>query len=85
MLESIDLMEFEIIVAPEFRVASSHGVGDFQQIVAEISVAGLDETSCFRLKLTGLVLRPDKACVLGDRGLRIKTADLPISAMMPAE
>ena len=34
----VDLFEFEVIVTPELGVASSHGVGGFQQVVAEIAV-----------------------------------------------
>ena len=40
MLELVDLFVFEVIVAPKLGVASSHRVGGFQQIVAEIAVAG---------------------------------------------
>ena len=39
MLVLVDLFEFEVIVTPELGVASSHGVGGFQQVVAEIAVA----------------------------------------------
>ena len=39
MLELVDLMEFEVVVAPKLGVASSHRVGGFQQVVAEIAVA----------------------------------------------
>ena len=42
---------------PELRVASSHGVGGFQQVVAEITVAGFNHPRMFRLKVTGLVPR----------------------------
>ena len=38
MLVLVDLMEFEVVVAPELGAASSHRVGGFQQIVAEIAV-----------------------------------------------
>ena len=41
MLVLVDLFEFEVIVAPKLGVASSHGVGGLQQVVAEIAVAGL--------------------------------------------
>ena len=34
MLVLVDLLELEVVVAPELGVASSHGVGGFQQIVA---------------------------------------------------
>ena len=40
VLELVDLLELEVIVAPKLGVASSHGVGGFQQVVAEIAVAG---------------------------------------------
>jgi len=39
VLESVDLMELEVVVALELGVASSHGVGCFQQIVTKIAVA----------------------------------------------
>ena len=39
MLVLVDLFEFEVIVAPKLGVASSHGVGCFQQIVTKIAVA----------------------------------------------
>ena len=35
MLELVDLMEIEVIVAPELGVASSHRVGSFQQVITE--------------------------------------------------
>ncbi len=76
MLELVDLLELEVVVAPEFGVASSHGVGGFQQVVAEETVAGLDELGVLGLKFTGLVLGPDKAGVLGDRCLGLKSVDV---------
>ena len=76
MLVLVDLFEFEVIVAPELGVASSHRVGGFQQIVAEIAVAGFNHPGVFRLKLTGLVFVPDKAGKLGDRGLGFEAADV---------
>ena len=76
MLELIDLFEFEVIVAPELGVASSHGVGCFQQIVAKVTVAGFNHSGILRLKVTGLVLCPDKAGILGNRSLRLKTVDI---------
>ena len=76
MLELIDLFEFEVIVAPELGVASSHGVGGFQQVVTEIAVTGLDELGMLSLKVAGLVLRPDKAGKLGNGRLRVKAVDI---------
>ena len=38
MLVLVDLMVLEVIVAPELGVASSHRVGSFQEVVAEIAV-----------------------------------------------
>ena len=76
MLELIDLMKFEVIVAPELGVASSHGVGGFQQVVAKVAVAGFNQSCILCYKVTGLVLRPDKSCVLGNRSLRFKAADI---------
>ena len=66
MLELIDLFEFEVIVAPELRVASSHGVGGFQQVVTEIAVTGLDELAVLCLEVAGLMLCPDKTGKLGN-------------------
>ena len=76
MLELIDLFEFEVIVAPELGVASSHRVGGFQQIVAKETVAGLNEAGVLGFKLTGLVLFPDKTGIFGDRSLGLKTVDV---------
>ena len=76
MLVLVDLFEFKVIVTPELGVASSHRVGSFQQVVAEIAVAGFDHPGVFRFKFTGLVFVPDKTGKLGDRGLGIETADI---------
>ena len=76
MLVFVDLLEFEVVVAPELGVASSHGVGGFQQIVANETVAVFDEPSVLGLKVTGLVLVPDKASELGDRGLGLEAVDI---------
>ncbi len=76
MLELVDLMELEIIVAPELGVASSHGVGGFQQVVAKVTVAGLNHSSILCLKVTGLVLCPDKTGILGNRSLGFKAVDI---------
>ena len=54
MLVLIDLFIFEVIVAPELGVASSHGVGGFQQVVAKETIAGLDEFPVLGFKLPGL-------------------------------
>ena len=76
MLVLVDLMELEVIVAPELGVASSHRVGGFQQVVTEIAVAGFSHPRMFRLKVTGLVFVPDKAGKLGNRGLRAETVNI---------
>ncbi len=76
MLVLVDLFEFEVIVAPEFGVASSHRVGSFQQVVTEISVAGFNHPGMLSLKFTGLVFVPDKTSELGDRGLGIEAANV---------
>ena len=76
MLVLVDLFEFEIIVAPELGVASSHGVGGFQQVVTEIAVAGFDHLGMLGFKITGLVFVPDKACKFSNRGLKGKTVDI---------
>ncbi len=56
MLVLVDLFKFEVVVAPELGVASSHRVGGFQQIVAEIAVAGFNHSGMLRFKFTGLIL-----------------------------
>ena len=61
MLELIDLMELEVIVAPELGVASSHGVGGFQQVVTKVTVARFNHSGILCLKVPGLVLCPDKS------------------------
>ena len=76
MLVLVDLFEFEVIVAPKLGVASSHGVGGFQQVVAEIAVAGFNHLGMFGFKIAGLVLVSDKTGKFGNRGLRIKTVNI---------
>ena len=76
MLELIDLMELEVIVAPELGVASSHGVGGFQQVVAKVTVAGLNHSCVLCFEVAGLVLCPDKTGILGNRGLGFKAVDI---------
>lgn len=72
----VDLFEFEVIVAPKLGVASSHGVGGFQQVVAEITVAGFDHLRIFGFKIAGLA-----ACALMNRqresGAFVLAVDLP--------
>ena len=76
MLVLVDLFEFEVIVTPELGVAASHGVGGFQQVVAEIAVAGFNHSGVFGLEVARLAPVPDKAGVFGNRGLGIKTVDI---------
>ena len=76
MLVLVDLFEFEVIVAPELGVASSHGVGGFQQVVAEVAVARFNHSGMFSLEVSGLVLCPDKAGIFGDGGMRVKAMDV---------
>ena len=76
MLELVDLFEFEVIVAPKLGVASSHGVGGFQQVVAEIAVARLDKFGVLGLEIAGLVLCPNQAGVFGNGCLRLKAVDV---------
>ena len=76
MLESVYLFEFEVIVAPKLGVASSHRVGGFQQVVAKVTVSGLNHLGVFRFKITGLVLRPNETGKLCDRGLGIEPVDI---------
>ena len=66
MLELVDLMELEVIVASKLGVASSHRVGGFQQVVAEVSVAGFNQMCTFSLEIAGLVLGSNKASKLGN-------------------
>ena len=76
MLVLVDLFEFEVIVTPELGVASSHGVGGFQQVVAEVAVARFDHLRMFGFKITGLISVPDKTGKFSNRGLRIKPMDI---------
>ena len=76
MLVLVDLFEFEVIVTPELGVASSHRVGGFQQIVAEIAVAGFNHSGMLRLKVAGLIPVPDKTGKFGNRCLSVKTVDI---------
>lgn len=76
MLELVDLVKFEVVVAPKFGVTSSHGVGGFQQVVAKETVAGLDEVAVLGLVVTGLVLRPNKADILDNERLGLKTVNV---------
>jgi len=69
VLELVDLIELEVIVAPELGVAFSNGVGGLQQVVPEVAVAKLDELGILGFKIAELVLCPDKAGMLGDRSL----------------
>lgn len=76
MLVLVDLFEFEIVVAPKLGVASSHGVGGFQQIVAEETAAGLDKFSALGFKFPGLMLGPDETGELGHGCLGLKAVDV---------
>ena len=64
MLVLVDLFEFEVIIAPELSITSSHRIGGFQQVVAVITVAGFNHPGMLCLKFTRLVLCPDKAAYL---------------------
>ena len=76
MLVLVDLFILKVIVAAELGVASSHGVGGFQQIVAEETIAGLDELGILGLEVAGLMLCPDEAGKLGHGGLGLETVDI---------
>ena len=76
MLIFIDLFVLEVIVAPELGVASSHRIGGFQQVVAEETVAGLDEPGILGLEVAGLVLFPDEASELGYGSLGLETVNV---------
>ena len=84
MLVLVDLFEFEVVVAPELGVASSHRVGGFQQVVAEITVARFNHPGMLGLKVTGLVLVPDKTGKFSDRGLRIRSEEHTSELQSPA-
>ena len=61
---------------------SSHRVRGFQQIVAEIAVAGFNHSGMLRFKfLDQCQTRPANL----NGGLRIKPVNVAVSAMMPAE
>ena len=76
MLVLFDLFVFEVIVTPELGVASSHGVGGFQQIIAKETVAGPNEPGVLSFKGTGLVLRPGKAGIFSNGRMGMKTIDI---------
>ena len=76
MLILVDLFKFEVIVAPELGVASSHRVGGFQQVVTKITVSGFNHPGMLRFKVTGLVPVPNKASVFGNRGLGFKAVNI---------
>ena len=65
------------LVALELGVASSHGVGSFQQVVTEETVAGLDHVCALSLEAAGLVLSPNKTGILGDGRLRLEAVNIP--------
>ena len=79
MLVLVDLFEFEVIVTPELGVASSHGVGGFQQVVAEIAVAGFNHSGVFGLEVARLAPVPDKAGYLATEAWESKRWISPIS------
>ncbi len=76
MLVLVDFFEFEVIVASKLGVASSHRVGGFHQVVAEIAVARFNHLGMFSLKVTGLVLMPDKTGKFGNRGMGVKALNI---------
>ena len=44
MLVLMNLFVLEVVIAPKLRVASSHRVGGFQQVIAEETIARLDQS-----------------------------------------
>ena len=76
MLVLVHLFVLEVIIAPELGVASSHRVGGFQQVIAEETVAGLDELPVLGFKFPRLVLGPDKAGKFGYGCLGLKAVDI---------
>lgn len=81
MLELVDLVKFEVVVAPKLGVAFSHGVGGFQQVAAKETVVGLDEVAVLGLVVAGLVLCPNKAGILGNGRSGLKTVNGPMSIL----
>ena len=81
MLVLVCLFVLEVVITPELGVASSHGVGGFQQVVAKETIAGLDEPGVLGLKFPRLVLCPDKASELGHGGLGLETIVRPLGCM----
>ena len=76
MLELVDLMELEVIVLPELGVASSHGVGGFQQVVPKIAVSGFNHPGMLRFKFTRLVFVPNQTGKLGDGSLGVEAVNV---------
>lgn len=76
VLEAIDLFKFEVIVASKLRVAPSERIGSFYEVVAEITVTGLDEISDIAVKITGLVFVPDDAGVFGEGSMVVEAVDV---------
>ena len=76
MLGLVDFFEFEVIIAPELGVASSHGAGGFQQIVTGIAIAGFDELGVLGLEVARLVLHPDEIGIFGHRCLEIESMNI---------
>lgn len=76
MLALIDRMVLEVIIALKLGVASSHRVCSFQQVVTEESVAGLEGAGVLGFKAARLMLHPHKSCILGNRGMGLKTVDV---------
>lgn len=72
MLELVDLFVFDVKVAPELGVASCHGVGGFQQIVAKETVAGLIILVCSDSKSPDWCCDTHKIGILGNRCLSVK-------------
>lgn len=85
MLELVDIFDFEDIVTPELGIASFHGVVGFQQIVAEIMIAGFNHPGMLCCKVAGLVLCPDKTGSLATEAWESEHKIIPILAMIPAE
>jgi len=58
-----------IVESSVVRIVQPDFVDSFDQIVAQIVVAGEDEAGVIRVKLTGLVARPGEAGILGEGSL----------------
>ena len=76
VLEAVDLIEFKVIEAAKLRVAPSERIGSFEEVIAEITITGLDEVGDIGVEVTGFVFVPDDAGVFGEGSMVVKTVDV---------